>query len=222
MRFFSALFIILCCFNLIYGQIVTIDKNSTSKNEVIHDLLALQKSLIIPSQKPIPKERAKTGFLIVSMKPEFVEHLLEKKDGCIICDYRDHTLVGYILLTDTTEFKELYQDAAIGRFETSLDLNSFETWASQPTVGYIEQIAVEPNYSRTGIGHGLMEVAKALRPDGLIADVFIYPVMNEPSLKFFSRQGFTKPGILHQTSAANSNFPYEHRTQAFIWKALPT
>lgn len=201
-------------------SIVTIDKNSPSKHEAIHELLLLQKSLIVNFKEPIPDKNAKTGFLLVPMAPEFVAHLLEEKDGVIVSAYEDKTLVGYIILTDTTEFKELYYDETKGHFETSIDAQALEAWLAKSTVGYIEQIAVKPGYSRTGIGTELIATSKKLKPYGLIADVFIYPIKNEPSLHFFTDQGFTKPGILYQTTKSNVNFPYAHRTQVFFWKFI--
>lgn len=224
------------CFSVVYGSplqphvqpierccnttIHTIDKNSLSRNEVIRDLLALQKSLIVSSQKPIPEEFAKTGFLLVAMTPEYVSHLLAQKDGCIVCAYLDQTLVGYILLTDISEFKELYQNEGAGRFETPIDLATLNTWLAKQDVGYIEQIAVKPGYSKMGIGSQLMSRVKKLKPQGLIADVFIHPVQNEPSLIFFSHQDFVQSGILYQYPTANANFPYPHRTQVFFWNLL--
>ena len=165
--------------------ILTIDKNSPSKNKIIHDLLALQSSLIVSSQKPIAEEFVNTGFLLVPMTQEYVFDLLELKSGQIVCAFLDKTLIGYILLTDISEFKELYQDENAGRFETSIDLPTLEAWLANPFVGYIEQIAVKPGYSRKGIGSELIAACKILKPQGLIADVFIYPVKNEPSLSFF-------------------------------------
>lgn len=199
--------------SFVSAHIVTIDKNSPTKEESIRDLLSLQKALIVSLEKPIPDEFAKTGFLLVPMTPEYVSHLLEHKDGHIICDYEEQTLVGYILLTDSSEFTELYEDENVGRFETAMDESTLNQWLKE--AGYIEQIGVK--YSRRGIGAALMAECKKIKPQGLIADVFIHPVKNEPSLKFFSNQGFNTPGILHQFPAANANFPHPHRTQVFFW-----
>ncbi len=196
--------------------ILVVDKNNSSYDKIILDLLSLQKSLIVcPSQ--IPEPFIQTGFLLVPMTPEYVASLLEKKEGQIICIYLDHTLLGYIILTVATEFEDLYQDALTGRFETTLKPSNLHSWLSDPAVGYIEQIAVRPGYSRMGIGSHLIQIGKTIKPHGLISDVFIYPVKNNPSLNFFLSQDFTSPGILYQYPGANANFPYEHRTQVFFW-----
>lgn len=196
--------------------ILVVDKNNSSADKIISDLLSLQKSLIVcPSQ--IPESFTQTGFLLVPMTPEYVVSLLEKKEGQIICIYLDQTLLGYIILTVATEFEELYQDIFTGRFETTLNLSNVHDWLSDPAVGYIEQIAVKPGYSRMGIGSRLIQIGKTIKPHGLISDVFVYPVKNNPSLRFFTNQGFISPGILYQYPGANANFPYEHRTQVFFW-----
>lgn len=196
---------------------LVVDKNSPSYDKFIFDLLSLQKSLIVcPSQ--IPEPFMQTGFLLVPMTPEYVASLLEKKEGRIICIYLDQTLVGYIILTMASEFEDLYQDSLTGRFETTLNVPNLHGWLSDPAVGYIEQIAVRPGYSRMGVGSRLIQISKMIKPHGLISDVFVYPVKNNPSLNFFSSQDFTSPGILYQYPGANANFPYEHRTQVFFWK----
>lgn len=191
-----------------------IDKNHELKKEVIADVLAIQKSLIVPVND-IPEIAQANGFLLVPMTPEYVLSLLENKEGQIIGAYIDQTLVGYIILTEASEFQELYQDPAAGRFEMTADLPHLNNWLLDKEVGYIEQIGVKPGYSRLKVGTHLIEAGKNLRPHGLISDVFIYPIVNKASLLFFSSQGFTSPGILYQYPTANANFPYEHRTQVF-------
>jgi ribosomal protein S18 acetylase RimI-like enzyme len=200
----------------LFPTIVVVNKNNASYDKVIFDLLSLQKLLIVcPSE--IPEPFMQTGFLLVPMTPEYVVSLLEKKEGQIICVYLEHTLLGYMILTVATEFEELYQNSLTGRFETTLDLSDVHDWLSNPAVGYIEQIGVRPGYSRMGIGSRLIQIGKTIKPQGLISDVFVYPVTNNPSLSFFSNQGFISPGILYQYPGANANFPYEHRTQVFFW-----
>jgi ribosomal protein S18 acetylase RimI-like enzyme len=197
--------------------LVTVDKNNPSKIQVIPELLALQKSLLISLKNPIPEEFLKTGFLLVPMTTEYVSHLLEEKEGIFILAYLEQNLVGYILLTNTSNFTELYQDGSAGFLETSINFVKLQSWLNNSAVGYIEQIGVKPSYSRMGIGSQLIAKSKELKPLGLVADVFIYPVKNEASLRFFAHQGFTPSAILHQHPATNANFPYAHRTQVYFW-----
>ncbi len=220
MKKFLLLFVsFFCLVNAIATQtIAIIDKSDPSRNEVIRDLLSIQKSLIVSLQEGIPEPFLQTGFLLVPMTPEYVTSLLEEKKGQIVCTYLDETLIGYIILTEASEFEELYRDPQAGRFETAIELAGLKDWLSDPAVGYIEQIGVRPGYSRMGIGSQLIEIGKSIKPHGLISDVFIYPVENRPSLSFFSDRGFSSPGVLYQYPTANANFPYEHRTQVFFWK----
>jgi ribosomal protein S18 acetylase RimI-like enzyme len=115
----------------------------------------------------------------------------------------------------------LYQDETVGRFETSIDAAFLNGWVTGKGVGYIEQIGVKPGYSRLGIGSQLIAKSKLLKPQGLIADVFIHPVKNEASLQFFSYQGFEKAGILYQHPTAHANFPIAHQTQVIFWNLAP-
>lgn len=200
----------------IFPTIVVVDKNNSSSEKVILDLLALQKSLIVCPAK-IPESFQQTGFLLVPMTPEYVASLLEKKEAQIICAYLDQTLLGYIILTSALEFEELYQNGETGRFETDVNLTALRSWLSDPQVGYIEQIGVRPDCARSGIGSRLIQMSKTVKPHGLICDVFIYPVKNTASLKFFANQDFKASGILYQYPGANANFPYEHRTRVFFW-----
>lgn len=199
-----------------FPSILVVDKHSTSHDQCITDLLSLQKSLIV-NPLDIPETFQQTGFLLVPMTKEYVASLLEKKEAQIVCIYSDQTLLGYIILTVATEFEDLYQNPSTGRFETAIDLKELQTWLLDPLVGYIEQIAIRPGFSRMGLGTLLIEMSKTLKTHGLISDVFIYPVKNTPSLNFFFNQSFRSPGILYQYPGANVNFPYEHRTQVFFW-----
>jgi ribosomal protein S18 acetylase RimI-like enzyme len=198
-------------------EIVIVSNSSFTldKERVIKDLLSLQSSLIVPVQNPILENFAKKGFLLIKMTPEYVNSLLNEKNGLIVSAYQKECLVGYVLLTDISEFKELYQDETIGYIETTLNLEKLEKLLSRADVGYIEQIAVNPSFSRSKIGKRLIDECKKIKPLGLVADVFIDPLVNKASLAFFSSQGFEKSGILHQYPRIN--FPHAHETQVFFW-----
>jgi dimethylargininase len=199
-------------------KIVIIDKNSPSRDDYIVDILSLQKSLIV-SPEAIPERALQRGFLLVPMTAAYISSLLERKEGQIVSLYLDQTLLGYIILTIASEFEELYQEPLTGSFETDKDLAEIHSWLSNPLVGYIEQIGVHSDYTRLGLGSMLIACSKALKPHGLISDVFIDPIKNSASLSFFSSQGFTCPGILYQYPGANANFPRDHKTQVFFWHA---
>jgi ribosomal protein S18 acetylase RimI-like enzyme len=195
-------------------SIEVFNQYSPLKHEVIDELLSLQWSLIIPLQLPIPEENAKNGFLLIPMTPQYVHGLLDQKQGLIVCAYAGESLVGYVLLVDISEFKELYEDGNLGYIETTRDLERLKMAFSQSNIGYIEQIGVRAGYTRMGIGTELINACKKIKPGGLVADVFLEPLKNEASLQFFSRQGFEKSGTLYQFP--RESFPHAHRTQVFL------
>lgn len=195
-------------------SINVVDRHSALKNEVIDDFLALQESLVIPLQTPVLEESAKNGHLLIQLTGAYINQLLEEKNGLIICAYLEQTLVGYIVITDISGFKELYEEST-GFVEPVVDLSVMEKILLQTDIGYIEQIGVKPGYSRRGIGARMIQISKKLKSNGLIADIFLEPVKNEASLQFFFRQGFEKSGILYQYP--RHNFPYTHRTQIVAW-----
>lgn len=195
------------------------DRHSKNKDRVIKELLDVQRSLIISIQSPIPEDNAQNGYLLIRMTPEYIDNLLQNRQGQIVAAYQQEMLVGYILLTDIAEFKELYEDEEIGFIETPIDFAVLDTLLSQLEIAYIEQIAVKPGYSRQGVGKQLIEKSKKLKPGGLVADVFLEPLTNEASLQFFSKVGFEKVGVLHQYP--RNNFPHAHQTQILFWNPDP-
>lgn len=196
-------------------KIILVDKENPSVNQVIDELLKIQSSLIIDPLKPIPQQNQEDGFILISMKLSYVKSLLEDKDGIIVAAQEDQTIVGYIILTNISEFMELYEDPVYGFMESNIDIKQLHDELLQKDFGYIEQIAVKPGYSKKGIGKDLIQACQELK-NGLVADVFIEPVSNLASLNFFQKIGFNHLGILYQYPRAN--FPYTHRTQIFIWE----
>ncbi len=195
--------------------ITQVDKNSLLKEMVINQVLSLQHSLVIDVQQPLSKEKQKHGFLLIQTTPDYVRNLLEEKEGMIVAAYQAQSLVGYVILVAISEFKELYRHKSIGYLETECHVTAFNEILSKNGVGYIEQIAVKCEYAKKGIGRQLVNVCKELRPNGLVADVFVTPVTNTASLQFFSLLGFKAFGILHQRPTVK--FPAAHQTQVFLW-----
>ena len=193
-------------------SIFIIDKTSEKKDQIIDDVLQLQQSLIVD---PFLKEELpETGFLLIKMQASYIQQLLEEKNGRIIASYNQNELMGYIILTEVSEFMELYQDPKIGSFECEVPLDSLETYFKNQAVGYIEQIAVKKEYAKKGIGNILVTICKNLAPDGLIADIFIDPIVNFASLAFFAKMGFYEIGTLSQKP--KNNF-FAHHTRVFCW-----
>lgn len=194
-------------------EIMLIDKASPLKEVAIEDVLFLQKSLLVDPLLPIPEPNQKTGFLLMPMTPSFILSLLEEKEGMIIGAYQNENLVGYVLLTHADEFKTLYESQMA---DTLLDPDLFEEDLLQNASGYIEQIAIKPGYSRKGIGTLLINTCKKLKPDGLVSDVCMAPIQNEPTLRFLLEQGFTPLGTIYREPV--DEFPFARQNQALIWK----
>lgn len=199
--------------NHVYIQIS--DAHSSNLDTVIAEVLLLQGTLIIdPHNENIPPEFQENGFLLIKMKDEYARNLLTAKQGKIIGAYSSGVLIGYVLLTEIDEFMSLYHDLAIGNFDCTMSLEEFEDYFAHRQVGYIEQIAVRRGCAKRGVGAAMLKAAQELTPDGLVADVFIDPIVNSASLAFFSKSGFADIGILHQN--AKPGF-FAHQTRVFFW-----
>ena len=124
---------------------------------------------------------------------------------------RLHNLIGYVSADFNPPYLSYFHMLSIfANVSNTLNL-------SRDVLSYIEQIAVKPGYSRMGIGSKLITKSKEIKPNGLIADVFIQPVKNQSSVLFFSSQDFFPFGILFQYPIAHVYFPYAHQTQVFFW-----
>lgn len=196
-------------------SVVVVDNNHPSKDRILAEVLELERSLVVPLDSKCPVEQMQNGCLLIQMTPEYIHNLLQQKKGRVFAAFQNETLVGYAVLDEISEFTTLFKDEQIGRVESSLDANALGELFSRPKIGYIEQIAVRSDCARMGVGSQLIRAIKEYKSDGLIVDVFIFPVVNEPSLHFFASHGFKQKGILHQ--APRDDFPYPHRTQILLW-----
>lgn len=206
MQFFTYLLVFVLTFYAnCFGLEIRLE--SSSKDTIIKDLLHLQSSLLY--QEDSEREN---GFLLVMMTLEYISSLLENGEAKIITAYNDSSLIGYIILTPISVFKELYLDKNNGFIEP-LDQEALMLLEKESF--YIEQIAVHPDHTRSGIGTLLINYCKSLPLKSLVADVFISPIENKASLSFFKKQGFTPFAIVHQYPIPK--IPFENRTEALIW-----
>ena len=193
----------------------TIDKDSPLLERTIKEILDIQYSLIIdPFDQPLPENFENDGFILVKMTPDYVRSLITESNASIIAAYEGINMVGYILLTEIDEFYDLYSYPDIGMLELPFPKKNLESFLNEKKVMYIEQISIKPGFSKRGIGTLLVNECKRQSPYGLVADVFIEPITNRPSLAFFSQKGFQKIGILHQEPR---NGFFRHKTQVFFW-----
>lgn len=192
-----------------------IDSTTENKDEVIKEILSLQGALLAnPYADYLPETCETNGFILIKMTQEYVRDLLDKKHARIICANSSMQLLGYLILTDISEFMDLYHDSTIGFFESLMSVGRFEYYFLSQSVGYIEQIAVKAGFSKMGIGKALVESCKDLIRTGLVTDVFIQPHINKASLAFFAKQEFVEIGTLHQE--AKADFP-AHQTRVLFW-----
>lgn len=195
-------------------NIEIIDKHHPSIHRIVTDVLAIESSLVVPLDKTATGEKHNNGFLLIQMTREYLYGLLEQNLAVIVGAFQNDTLVGYLILDKISEFQVLYQDDSTGNLDSPL---LDEVISKSPQIGYIEQIGIKPGFARLGIGSKLIAASKQIKPQGLIADVFLSPVTHESSLHFFTRQGFVTSGTLHQ--APRKDFPYPHRTQVLLWQS---
>lgn len=199
----------------LYGQTLHItDKHSPDKEAVIADLLSLQQTWQIDIREKQPLQLAQNGFLFVRMKPEFIRDLIDNKNATIIWASCDETFAGYLILTEITEFFDLYRDSPIRTFDCLMPQGLFEKYLMANNVKYIEQIAVNRSLTHAGIGTALMNEAKGLSPKGLVAAVITQPIRNQASLEFFAGHTFAVMGHLNCVECLE--WP-AYQTRVFFW-----
>lgn len=165
--------------------------------EIVSEILAVQKALLLPLDVTEIPEFAKSGFLTVAMTPEYVQ-ACEKR----VLAYVDGKVVGYVILETIERFKEW----AEGR-EFTGDLGPLSNFYT------IDQIGVLTPYARQGVGTALVNYAKKLSPGGLLTDAVLEPYPNLASMAFFQRQGFRLLGTME--IKATELLP-AHKTSVFL------
>ncbi len=214
--FCRAALLLLVCMSQVDGSTIHVtDKYSPNKDEVISHLLELQNGWQIDLHTAAPQDKIQNGFLFVRMKPEFVRSLLDNSTAQILWMEDKGEIAGYIILTEISEFFTLYVDSPIRTFAPLVNLPLFEEYLNVNQVRYIEQIAVRNNCVQKGIGSTLLEVAKLVSPDGLVAAVLTQPVLNKASCAFFSKNGFETVGFLN---AIESALWPAYQTRVFFWQ----
>ncbi len=214
---FRYVILLLFCVQRLYGYTIDItDKHSSDKEEVISNLLLLQHDWQIDIRAYSSQNDTGNGFLFVRMQPEFIHHLVEHKNAIIISASTDKELVGYIILTDITEFFDLYMHTPIRTFECLVNQSVFEKYLDEHTVRYVEQIAVKRDQAHKGIGTNLLNKAKSMSPSGIVAAVLTKPVPNSASLDFFTKNQFIDMGTLNCMECPE--WP-AYQTQVLFWSS---
>ncbi len=182
---------------------------------LLHDIFLLREPLLVElnedlvSESPLPY-----GFLFPSSpNPERTQAFLEAYQAKIIAAYLDGNLVGFLVLTDISLFINYYCESPFRSFDC-LEKETIEHDFHTKRLGFITEIAVKQGYCNKGIGTALIDVAKSLRPDGLIADIYIYPMVNTPSLSFFAKKAFREIGTCEQEKTDDS---IHLKTRVLYW-----
>ena len=182
------------------------------KESLIEELLALRRPWIVDPDQALPDFANLYGFLLFDSTPQKVKNYLGKHKGKILAAYLDEELVGYLALTDATGFTDFYRNTPFTTADgkKSLDINFLHEQA-----GFIGEIGVKVGYKQKGIGSFLIKAAKNLHPKGLIADIFIHPLLNKASLAFFSKKEFQEIGILYQQPVGDWT---AYQSKVIYWK----
>ena len=172
--------------------------NPASKEDLIRELLTLRQPLVVDfSEKELPDLASFYGFLFPPTTLDRVKLFFEKYEGKIITAYLDEELVGFLALTDASVFTELYHEPNYGSFDCTENLDTLEQDFLTKRIGYVTEIAVKTGYCKKGIGTSLLNAAKRLMPQGLVADIYLYPFANNASLSFFAKKKFREIGTLY-------------------------
>ncbi len=183
--------------------IQVIDKNAEKIEETITEILAIQKSLLLPLEISEIPSYAQSGFLTIQMTPQYLLDFL--RTGRFLIAVHQDQIVGYLLLDQI----EQYLNWANGnQFKSEWNLKSFQN------LQYIDQIAVDRKFTRQGIGTALVDYAKKLSAEGLLTDILFTPYHNHASMQFFTTNEFLDIGTMHIEKTAK--YP-QHATSVMLW-----
>ena len=165
------------------------------EGEGVAEILAIQNSLVAPLEA---EKQPEFGFITIARSAEYLQKC-EKR----ILAYVEGQVAGYMLL----ESVEGYLQWAKGR---KFDGDLSKLGRSY----YIDQIGVSSAFARQGIGTALVEYAKKVSPDGLLADILWEPNRNEASITFLKKQGFSLLGVMEVEATDRLA---EHKIAIFLW-----
>jgi ribosomal protein S18 acetylase RimI-like enzyme len=130
------------------------------------------------------------GFLISRFTQDELRTVMNDKASRVFYERTGDQVIGYLLLTDISEFDSYADGEERGR------IHWHETVKTE-SLTYLYQIGTAPHAMRHGVASKLLGAAKHSSPRGLLADVLVEPVRNGASLDFFKRRAFRHVGDLH-------------------------
>lgn len=139
------------------------------------------------------------GFLVGNLSKSLLQNFL-KDGGSLYVAEMGHQVVGYLLLTSIKEFlgyfsPEYQTESSKSQEEVSLNPNPRHPGILKDVRQdfFVYHIAVSRSAPRGGFGSQLLKQVIADHPArGLTADVLIEPFLNEASVSFFKKHGFSE------------------------------
>jgi GNAT superfamily N-acetyltransferase len=183
----------------------SVDASHPRIGEIIEEILALQKTLLINKLpiEEIKKEDIEKGFLVGESTFDSVLKSLKGHNGelILVCSTDDSgadILAGYAVLTEMSDFRAAIPSEEFGVFSPTIATEAWESILESRTMHYIHQIAVHSEMRTKGIGSVLLEACKARSPHGVAADILFWPepFNNMASYMLFLKRGFTDIGTL--------------------------
>jgi len=193
-------------FSTLWGLPITlelVEKDSARVEETIDAILEMQKSLLLPLELTECPDSAQTGFLTIEMTHTYLRELLHS--GKFLIAFYEDQPVGYLLLDKIDSYLQWVKGK---HFASEWDLQTLRQ------INYIDQIAVVRKYAKHGIGTALVDYAKKLSPQGILADILSAPYPNQASMHFFAAQKFIELGILQVEKTAK--YP-AHAVAIMLW-----
>ena len=180
-----------------------INKDAEQIEEIITEILEIQKSLLLPLEISEIPLYLQTGFLTIQMTHQYLLDFIQT--GKFLIAVHQNQIVAYLLLDQMEKYLNW---ADSNQFNSGVDLRSFQN------IQYIDQIGVVPEFARQRIGTALIEQAKRLSPDGLLTDILSSPHCNHASLCFFAANGFLHIGTMQIKKTAKYQ---KHATSVMLW-----
>jgi ribosomal protein S18 acetylase RimI-like enzyme len=145
-----------------------------------NEVLDLQRRCLIG----VVERPSESGFLVTSMTRPELDSLIES-GAKVFAATSGSALIAYLLLCPPK-----YVDGMAPHFSPL----SGEGESAFADLDYLFQVVVDPAHRRAGIATRLVRAAQTAAKRGLLADVLLTPIRNEPSLSFFVQVGFGRLG----------------------------
>lgn len=183
----------------------TVSAADEDLGETVAQILAIQSKLWLADRHSKPSEQ---GFLIGKWSPEETQRLVRTEK--VLVAESEGKVVGYTILVEGRVFESALRPG----------LDSILCHRFRPDFGsitYLQQIGVDPDSARAGVGSALVRAAKEISPQGIFLAILALPFHNAASYAFFQKQGFTAIGFLDVTAYEALG---DKRSHLMYWKEI--